>query len=130
MHSLGIAHRDVKPENCLFLSKDSSSRLYNRIKLCDFGMSTLESSEELVYQDLLKASLGTRNFSAPEMFEIVLGSNNRKSYSAKVDLWAVGVVLYTMLTQTFPFPPNGTMIGILEVIGRPLCHQRIAPRKQ
>uniref|UniRef100_A0A8C0D459 non-specific serine/threonine protein kinase n=1 Tax=Balaenoptera musculus TaxID=9771 RepID=A0A8C0D459_BALMU len=84
-HQRGIVHRDLKPMNLLF---DSNMN----IKLTDFGLSNKCDDT-----GLLDTICGTAPYAAPELF---LG----QSYSGPaVDVWSLGVVLYTMVTGSRPF---------------------------
>ena len=90
LHSVkGIVHRDLKPEN--FMIKINR---YNKpqIKLIDFGFATYipQNGEKL------KEYLGTREYAAPEILEEL-------GYGEKVDEWAIGVIMYNMLTGYEPF---------------------------
>lgn len=83
LHDKGIAHRDIKPEN-LLLDEDCN------IKICDFGWSCYESLDEF------QSFIGTLPYMAPELLL-------RQRYNSKVDLWAMGILLYEMLHGTTPF---------------------------
>jgi len=88
-HSMGIAHRDIKPDNILFVDHSSS---LSQIKLADFGQASFFSPE----QGLMQGIVGTPYYVAPE----VLGG---KDYNEKVDVWSAGVILYIMLSGVAPF---------------------------
>ena len=90
LHSVkGIIHRDLKPEN--FLIKIN---MYNKplVKLIDFGLATYIPKNG----QKLKEFLGTREYAAPEIYE-------NTGYLEKIDEWAIGVIMYNMLTGFEPF---------------------------
>ena len=100
-----ISHRDIKPENVL-RSRDG------RWKLCDFGSCT-----NIVYdcsndRDRLKAEDDiqkntTLPYRAPEMVDL----QRRQIIAERVDIWALGTLLYTLLFFEAPF--NDSSLGIL-----------------
>ena len=88
----GIVHRDLKPEN--FMIKIN---MFNKpqIKLIDFGFATYIPKNG----EKIKEYLGTREYAAPEILE-------EAGYREKVDEWAIGVIMYNMLTGYEPFKGN------------------------
>ena len=85
LHKNNICHRDIKPENILLDE-------YGDAKLSDFGLSKKFDKNEL-----LKTACGSPIYAAPEM---ILG----KPYQGtKIDIWSLGISLYTMVCGEFPF---------------------------
>jgi eukaryotic-like serine/threonine-protein kinase len=85
-HAAGIVHRDLKPGNVLLL-------LNGTVKLLDFGLAKVR---ELSLSGS-GARLGTVAYMAPEQLR------EEEAVDARTDLWALGVVLYQMLTSRRPF---------------------------
>mmetsp|Transcript_68672 Transcript_68672/g.143297 ORF Transcript_68672/g.143297 Transcript_68672/m.143297 type:complete len:407 (+) Transcript_68672:163-1383(+) len=101
LHSMGICHRDLKPENVLMKSDDRNSSAYNVVKLADFGLSTFKADD---YNDTMVTACGTPEYIAPEIIVTLKeGGSSSRTYSAKVDVWAAGVILYVMLCGFQPF---------------------------
>lgn len=84
-HSNRVVHRDVKPANILITAD-------NRVKITDFGIARLDSSN-LTQEGQL---LGTPNYMAPEQIQ-------GKEVDHRADLFSLGVVVYEMLTRHKPF---------------------------
>ena len=85
LHQIGIMHRDIKPENILLKVKGD----LNTVKLIDFGLSKSATNT--------KSFIGTQGYLAPEM------SPTRKEYTPAVDMWALGITLYAIMTGCLPF---------------------------
>lgn len=85
IHSLNIIYRDLKPENIMFDER-------GHIKLTDFGLSKIINAES----GYTTTFCGTSEYLAPE---IVIN----KSYSYKIDEWALGIVIYEMVFGQLPF---------------------------
>jgi serine/threonine protein kinase len=94
LHDRKVIHRDIKPENLILANhcEDSSCDDYV-IKIVDFGFSTIETDE---IRKPSKYLCGTPGYMAPEIIR-------DRSYSTKVDIWALGVVFYILLSGLMPF---------------------------
>ena len=94
LHSNDIIHGDIKPENLLLTKND-------HLKIADFGVSFMLDDETCPNKDgRISRSQGTPAFTAPET-----GSKSFKAYP--IDIWAMGVTLYMMITGICPFAGNG-----------------------
>lgn len=126
MHSTcNLSHRDLKPENCMI------ERSTNRLKIIDFGLSKHQ-------QSAVTLAVGTPDYMAPELLGGAAGSGfpalqERRigKYDARAcDVWAMGVLLYLLVTGQYPFEdpsqPNN-VIATLQNISmgriRPLSRQ-------
>lgn len=88
IHSKNICHRDIKPENVLY-DKDSKS-----IKIIDFGIS--RKIEERGRKKNMLTPTGTPFYRAPEILE-------GGGYDEKVDMWALGVTMFKIMSGFTPF---------------------------
>jgi serine/threonine protein kinase len=90
-HELGIVHRDVEPSNVV-LSRSKGKEI---AKVLDFGLARLQSSNEEALTDV-GVRLGTPEYMSPEYVE-------SGDLEPRSDVYALGVLLYTMLTGVAPF---------------------------
>jgi serine/threonine protein kinase len=88
LHSRGIVHRDIKPENILVTPEGG-------IKILDFGIALDESARRLTWAGLSN-TIGTPDYMAPEQI------GGRRG-DARTDVYAVGMLLYEMVTGQLPF---------------------------
>jgi serine/threonine protein kinase len=93
-HSLGIIHRDLKPENLFLTHSVSGAPL---VKVLDFGVSKMESTGGTRGLTRTAALVGSPLYMAPEQMR------SARAATARSDIWALGVVLYDLLTHTLPF---------------------------
>ncbi|AUX26977.1 uncharacterized protein SOCEGT47_075490 [Sorangium cellulosum] len=114
-HERGIVHRDLKPEN-IFLSERAG--MLPVAKLLDFGISQASDVDGMAL-DLTRTGMvmGTPYYMAPEQARGDLELDHR------LDLWAVGVILYEALTGQRPFVAhnyNALLVQILTLWHRPV----------
>jgi eukaryotic-like serine/threonine-protein kinase len=91
VHRAGVVHRDLKPEHVFLIQRGQKPDF---VKLVDFGMCKFASGRANTGAGI---ALGTPRFMAPEQLEA------RPDVDARADLYALGGILFFMLTGTFPF---------------------------
>jgi tRNA A-37 threonylcarbamoyl transferase component Bud32 len=96
-HELGVVHRDVKPAN-IFLTRRRMDRDF--VKLLDFGVARIEQDIRITGSGTI---LGTPEYIAPEQIRSA-------EAKASADLYALGCVLFEMLTGRLPFLGKQTML--------------------
>jgi serine/threonine-protein kinase len=119
-HAKGIFHRDVKPENVYLVKRGDA----DFVKVVDFGISKAvkpggdEGGEgyRLTHTGLL---LGTPLYMSPEQ------ARGEEDLDHRVDIWALGVLLYECLTGEVPFRAN----NYLGIISQVLTHEPTPPSK-
>ena len=105
-HVLGIVHRDLKPGN-LFLAQRPSGR--SIVKVLDFGISKIETSATQPALTGSGAPMGSPGYMSPEQMM------SADTVDLTTDIWAMGVVLYEMLTGRRPFEAE-TMPELVAVV--------------
>ena len=93
-HKQGIIHRDLKPGN-VFMADQIDGTL--RAKILDFGISKLLGSGAVLNVTAAGVAVGTPSYMAPEQIR------GEPDLDARVDVYAVGITLYRMLTGKLPF---------------------------
>jgi len=109
IHSQGICHRDIKPQNLLL---DPQTGV---LKLCDFG-----SAKMLVKGEPNVSYICSRYYRAPEL---IFGST---TYSTAIDIWSMGCVLAELLLGSPLFPGESgvdQLVEIIKVLGTPTREQ-------
>jgi len=93
-HARGMVHRDVKPSN-LFAARRPDGT--TRVKVLDFGVSKLAATMRAAALTSTGTILGSPHYMAPEQWR------DLASADARTDIYALGVMLFVILTGTFPF---------------------------
>ena len=101
IHSQNIIHRDLKPNNILFLDKERT-----QVVIIDFGISGMANGNQ---REKIKA--GTTSFLPPE-----IASGEEFSSNQKLDIWAMGIILYLMVEGSYPFDGKNTKEIITSIL--------------
>lgn len=110
IHDRGVAHRDLKPENVMVADDDT-------IKLIDFGIAASAKSKRLTFAKLSQ-TMGTPDYISPEQVK-------GKRGDSRSDLYALGVMLYEMLTGKVPFTGDNPFL----IMNDRLLNNPIPPRE-
>jgi serine/threonine protein kinase len=105
-HSLGIIHRDIKPDN-IFLHEENGKEI---VKILDFGIAKLMETQEMSDDISMPSKLiGTPAYISPERLTAM-------PYDGKADVYSVGVIFYEMLTGQLPFQRNTSgFLGLIQM---------------
>jgi serine/threonine-protein kinase len=113
IHGQGVVHRDLKPENIMVSPQD-------RTKLIDFGISACEGARRLTFSKLSNA-MGTPDYISPEQIK-------RSRMDGRADVYALGVILFEMLTGQTPFNgPNPFAVMNDRLVNDPPSAREINP---
>ncbi|XP_014611184.1 PREDICTED: phosphorylase b kinase gamma catalytic chain, skeletal muscle/heart isoform isoform X2 [Polistes canadensis] len=103
VHNQGIVHRDLKPENILL---DDNLN----VKITDFGFARM-----LKPGDILSDLCGTPGYLAPEVLKCNM-FENAEGYGFEVDVWACGVIMFTLLVGCPPFWHRKQMVMLRNIM--------------
>ena len=107
-HRMRIAHRDIKASN-IFLSKVGDGKQV--VKVLDFGLAKLmKDTEALTHANQI---IGTLGYMSPEQVQA------KKDITTATDIYALGVVLYEMLTGWLPFMAGSRMELCYQIVNEP-----------
>jgi len=113
MHKHGVVHRDLKPENIMVDDHDG-------IKIIDFGIAMKEDARRITHASITPA-LGTPDYISPEQVKGQRGDQ-------RSDIYALGAMLYEMLTSQPPFTgPNPLAVMNERVLNDPKAAREINP---
>jgi serine/threonine protein kinase len=110
IHSHGVVHRDLKPENIMVDGQD-------HIKLIDFGIAASVGARRLTFAKFSQ-TMGTPDYISPEQVK-------GKRGDARSDIYALGVMLYEMLTGKVPFSGANAFI----IMNDRLLNNPVPPRE-
>ena len=102
-HQQGIVHRDIKPANLFLVGND-----VNDVRLLDFGVARLRSAQTGMTQTGMM--IGTPGYMAPEQVRC------EKTIDARVDVFALGCVLYRCLTGKNPFWAEDPVAVLVKIV--------------
>jgi serine/threonine protein kinase len=118
-HASGVVHRDLKPANVLVVGKPGE----DLVKILDFGMAKLLEGDGRPSELSVMAGtvLGTAEYMAPEQVKV-------ESIDARADLYAVGILLYEMVTGAPPFVAERDLAVLAKQVGEaPVSPRKSAP---
>ncbi|WP_434424171.1 protein kinase domain-containing protein [Nannocystis pusilla] len=119
-HARGIIHRDIKPANIFRVGQPEDPDF---IKVLDFGIAKFLSGADEDVESPSTATgalMGTPEYIAPELF---IGQRP----DARVDVYALGVLMYKLLTGRVPFPGSHIVVAQQIATGRPVAPSRNLP---
>jgi serine/threonine-protein kinase len=109
-HRVGVVHRDVKPDNIMLIERGGSK---DYVKVLDFGVAKLTDTDgKAMVATTEGAIIGTPICMSPEQAQ-------GDSIDARSDIWAVGVILYKLLTGAFPFDAPTFVNIAVQIITKP-----------
>ncbi|MCB9704864.1 MAG: serine/threonine protein kinase [Myxococcales bacterium] len=120
-HAIRVIHRDIKPANCFRITRGGNSDF---IKVLDFGIAKIANPNERDSQRTTGTPLGTPGYMALELLK-------GEDYDHRVDIYALGVLMYKLLTNKMPFPAlnaYGTLARQLD--GEPAPLREAAPDRE
>jgi tRNA A-37 threonylcarbamoyl transferase component Bud32 len=111
-HRLEVVHRDLKPDNVFLCPRDVDGELRDHVKVLDFGISKIRNSATVVTQDA--AILGTPFYMSPEQ-----ASGKNQEIDGRTDIFALGAIVFEMLTGVTAFPGDSIPAVIFQVVFQP-----------
>ena len=113
IHGQRVVHRDLKPENIMVDAEDHT-------KLIDFGIAGKSGARRLTFGKLSQV-MGTPDYISPEQVK-------GKRGDARTDIYALGIILYEMLTGTTPFPGRNPLVSMhSRLVNNPVPPREIDP---
>ena len=119
-HSVGIIHRDLKPANLFVTQRPDDTTI---IKVLDFGISKMRTADEGgIAQTKSSIAMGSPAYMAPEQMR------SAKHVDERADVWALGAILYQLLSNSQPYEAESAPVMFAMVLGEdPKPLSSIAP---
>lgn len=111
-HAANIIHRDLKPDN-VFLVPDRATLLGDRVKVLDFGIAKLVDAQQVGGGTSSELIFGSPRYMSPEQCRSTAKVDHR------TDIYALGVMLFEMLTGSRPFEGDAGALLVLQQISEP-----------
>ncbi len=111
-HHAQIVHRDLKPDNVFLVPTEINGVKGELVKVLDFGISKMQSAVGAQTQDSLV--FGTPQYMSPEQ-----ASGRNSEVDARSDVWALGAMVYEMLTGELAFPGEALATVVAQIIVMP-----------
>jgi hypothetical protein len=108
-HRAGVVHRDLKPDNIFLCPSDAGGVVHDRVKILDFGISKIRGSQTLQTQE--SVLIGTPQYMSPEQ-----ASGKNQEVDQRTDVFALGAIVYEMLSGRPAFSGDSIVAVILDVV--------------
>src|SRR6516165_7695839 len=119
-HHLDIIHRDLKPENIILEPMRTGGDF---VKVVDFGLAKMRAESERPSITSPGIVCGTPEYMSPEQ-------GRGDPLDARSDIYAVGVILYQLLTGRLPFEAESpTQVVLMHITEAPADPRRVAPER-
>jgi serine/threonine-protein kinase len=118
-HVQGIIHRDLKPQNLFLVHRADGSPC---VKVLDFGIAKFTRTDEVASLTKTSAMMGSALYMSPEQLRAP------KDVDARTDVWALGVVLFELLTGVKPFDADALPLLVAQILdGAPTKLRTLRP---
>jgi tRNA A-37 threonylcarbamoyl transferase component Bud32 len=106
-HAMGVVHRDLKPANLYCIRRPDGAL---SIKVLDFGISKATGPGGSMGMTKTQAVMGSPLYMSPEQME------SSKGVDARADIWAIGIILFELITGRVPFEGEAITELVLKIV--------------